>query len=113
MHGLQPIGELNQATVASLGLDPDALLGASAVAAAVPPVVPPYPPALSVHAVEMVQEQLRRLGYCRGAIDGAWGLATQDAIVSFQQGRGLQPNGELNTATVAALGLNPSYVFAA
>ena len=113
-HGLQPSGELNQATVASLGLDPDALLGAPAVAAtAVPPVVPPYQPAVSVHAVQMVQGQLRSLGYYHGAIDGVWGPATQDSIMSFQQGRGLQPNGELNTATVAALGLNPNYIFAA
>jgi peptidoglycan hydrolase-like protein with peptidoglycan-binding domain len=111
-HGLQPTGELNQATVASLGLDPNALVGAPAVAAAVPPVAPPYEPALSVHAVQMVQGRLRSLGYYHGGIDGVWGPATQNAIASFQQGRGLQPNGELNTATVAALGLNPSYVFA-
>ena len=115
MHGLQPTGELNQATVASLGLEPTALLGAPVVATTVPvaPVVPPYEPTLSVHAVQMVQERLRQLGYYRGGIDGAWGPGTQDAILRFQQGSGLQADGHLNPATATALGLNPSILFAA
>ena len=116
MHGLQPTGQLNQATVASLGLDSATLLGAPTVAAVVPPVVPtppPYQPVLSVHGVQLVQERLRGLGYYGGAIDGVWGAATQDAIGRFQQGRGLQPSGQLNPATAAALGLNPDSLYAA
>ena len=115
-HGLQPIGELNQATVASLGLDAATLLGAPAVATAVPPVAPatpPYQSVLSAHGVQLVQERLHNLGYYHGAIDGVWGAATQDAIGRFQEGRGLQPNGQVNPATAAALGLNPDYLFAA
>ena len=36
------------------------------------------------------------------------GGATQQAIERFQQGRGLQANGQLNPATIAALGLDPN-----
>ncbi len=106
MHALQPTGELNQATVASLGLDPAALLGAPALAVvppAVAPVAPAYEPGLSVHAMQMVQERLSQLGYYHGGIDGVWGAGTQNAIAQFQQGRGLQPNGQLNPATVTAM----------
>jgi peptidoglycan hydrolase-like protein with peptidoglycan-binding domain len=112
IHGLQPTGQLNQGTVASLGLDPGALLSAS-TAATVPPVAPAYPTVLSAHAVSVLQQRLSQLGYYQGSVDGVWGPATQNAIANFQQGRGLQPNGQVNPATVTALGLNPDYVFAA
>jgi peptidoglycan hydrolase-like protein with peptidoglycan-binding domain len=116
-HGLQPTGQLNQATVASLGLDSATLLGTPTVAAAVPPPAVPapprYQPMLSVHGVQLVQERLRGLGYYGGAIDGVWGAATQDAIGRFQQGRALQPSGQFNPATAAALGLNPNSLYAA
>jgi N-acetylmuramoyl-L-alanine amidase len=115
MHGLQPTGELNQATLASLGMEPAAVLGAPAVATTVPvaPAVTPYEPVLSVHAVQMVQERLRQLGYYRGGIDGVWGPGTQDALLLFQQRSGLQADGHVNTATATALGLNPTILYAA
>jgi peptidoglycan hydrolase-like protein with peptidoglycan-binding domain len=111
MQGLQPTGQLNQATVASLSLDSDSLLGAPPLVATTPP--PAYQPAVSAHAVQMVQERLRELGYYHGGVDGIWGAQTQAAITQFQQGRGLQPNGQLNPETIAALGLNPNFLFAA
>jgi peptidoglycan hydrolase-like protein with peptidoglycan-binding domain len=40
-------------------------------------------------------------------VDGVWGQSTQSAIERFQQGRGLQPNGQLNPATLGAMGLSP------
>lgn len=108
-HGLQPSGTLNQATVASLGLDPDALLGSPTTAMA-----PPQPRVgtLSPRAVQAVQDRLRGYGFYRGPIDGVWGPGTQQALAAFQQGRGLQPNGQINPATAGALGLNEDWLFA-
>jgi peptidoglycan hydrolase-like protein with peptidoglycan-binding domain len=109
-RGLQVTGALNEATVAMLNLrDSDVL-------AAAPGAVPsqPEPPmvvagdSLSPGAVLAVQRRLRALGFYQGRVDGVWGAGTQAAIESFQQGRGLQPNGQLNPATVAALNLDPN-----
>jgi peptidoglycan hydrolase-like protein with peptidoglycan-binding domain len=102
-HQLQVTGQLNQATAATLGLDPSALL-------ATPPQPPPPPlPAdhLTATSVRAVQAQLRTLGSYRGAVDGVWGPGTEAALESFQRGRGLMPDGQLGPATVAALGLSP------
>jgi peptidoglycan hydrolase-like protein with peptidoglycan-binding domain len=101
-HGLQVTGQLNQATVATLGLDPDSLLGMTTTAST------PQPPAtLSRHAVTAVQERLENLGFYNGPADVVWGPATQAAIAQFQHSRGLEPNSQLNPATIAALGLSP------
>ncbi|MBV9251932.1 MAG: peptidoglycan-binding protein [Acetobacteraceae bacterium] len=103
-HQLQVTGQLNQATVASLGLDPAALIQPSPAAQ-----VPPVPPAATLRpsSVRAVQARLRSLGFYSGAVDGVWGAGTQQAIEQFQQGRGLQPNGQLNPATITAMGLSP------
>ncbi len=53
-----------------------------------------------------MQSRLLALNFYSGAVDGIWGASTQSAIERFQQGRGLQPNGQLNPATVTALGLS-------
>ncbi len=107
-HGLQPTGQLNQATVATLGVPADQLLSAGQ----------PPPPAtaataiagntLSRSSIQAIQSRLRALNFYDGATDGIWGGATQQAIERFQQGRGLQVNGQLNPATITALGLNPN-----
>jgi peptidoglycan hydrolase-like protein with peptidoglycan-binding domain len=101
-HQLQVTGQFNQATAATLGLDPGALL-------AVPATVP-TPPAdqLRPTSVRAIQARLRSLGFYSGAVDGIWGAGTQAAIERFQQGRGLQPNGQLNPATIAAMNLTPA-----
>jgi peptidoglycan hydrolase-like protein with peptidoglycan-binding domain len=100
---LQVTGQLNQATAATLGLDPSVLLGNQQTT-----LSPPVPPAdtLRPGSVRAVQSQLRRLGFYNGEVDGIWGQSTQSAIERFQQGRGLQPNGQLNPATVSAMGLS-------
>ncbi len=98
-HQLQVTGQLNQATAATLGLDPSALL------APPPPSTPPDH--LTAGTVRTVQAQLRTLGFYRGAADGVWGPGTEAALQSFQRGRGLMPDGQLGPATVAALGLTP------
>lgn len=98
-HQLQVTGQLNQATAATLGLDPGTLL--------VPTAMPPPADQLRPTSVQAIQARLRSLGFYNGAVDGVWGAGTQSAIERLQQGRGLQPNGQLNPPTVAALGLAP------
>lgn len=103
-HQLQTTGQLNQATATALGLDPAALLGTQQAA-----LSPPVPAAETLRpaSVRTIQERLRSLGFYTGGVDGVWGQSTQNAIQQFQQNRGLQPNGQLNTATVTAMGLGP------
>lgn len=108
-RNLQVTGQLNEATVATLGVAPGELLAtrpmpapAAASSAAVAPDI------LSAAAVRNVQQRLRSLGFYRGAIDGLWGPGTQGAIERFQQGRGLQSTGQVNPATLQALGLDPN-----
>lgn len=109
-RGLQVSGQLNQATAATLGLNPVELLAArpgpatSTDAAALAAT----PNTLSRGAVRNVQSRLRALGFYRGQVDGAWGAGTQTAIERFQQGRGLQPTGQINPATAQAMGLDPN-----
>ena len=109
-RGLQVNGQLNEATVVLLGLNPNDLLASGQ------PFVPslnPLPPAttgesLTPAGVRAIQSRLQHLGYYTGPEDGVWGPATQDAIERFQQGQGLQTTGQLNQATVVVLGLDPN-----
>jgi len=103
-HQLQVTGQLNQATVATLGLDPSALLPAPVAAAAPSPSPADH---LLPASVRAVQARLRTLGLYGGAVDGVWGEGTAVAIANFQRGRGLQPDGQLGPATVTAMGLAP------
>jgi N-acetylmuramoyl-L-alanine amidase len=54
-----------------------------------------------------MQERLASLGFYTGGVDGVWGQSTQNAIARFQQNRGLQPNGQLNPATITGMGISP------
>jgi peptidoglycan hydrolase-like protein with peptidoglycan-binding domain len=105
-HGLQVTRQLNQGTVATLGLNPADLL------AAAPPGVPTASASaaepLSREAIRSVQSRLHQLGFYSGRIDGIWGPNMQGSLQRFQQGRGLQATGQLNPATVTALGLDPN-----
>ncbi len=108
-RGLQVTGQLNQATAATLGLSPVELLAARPGVAGTESV--PAAAAsgtLSRAAVRNVQSRLRTLGFYRGQVDGTWGAGTQAAIERFQQGRGLQPTGQINPATAQAMGLDPN-----
>ena len=102
-HQLQVTGQLNQATAATLGLDPNALLATPVAPGQLPPPVDHLLPA----SVRAVQARLRTLGFYGGAVDGVWGEGTEVAIENFQRGRGLQPDGQLGPATVTAMGLAP------
>ncbi len=102
-HQIQVTGQLNQATVATLGLDPNTLLNPQANAETVPPASELRPA-----SIRAGQNRLRMLGFYTGGVDGIWGEGTQSALERFQQSRGLQPSGQLYPATISALGLAPS-----
>ena len=105
-HELQVTGEMNPATAATLGLNTTDLLAAGQAPA--PAAAAPQTSALSPEVVRNVQTRLRTLGFYSGAIDGIWGPNMQAAIEHFQQGRGLQANGQLTPATITAMGLDPN-----
>jgi peptidoglycan hydrolase-like protein with peptidoglycan-binding domain len=97
-HQLQTTGQMNQATAATLGLDVSRLT----VATQPLPSPVPSPDHLRPDSVRALQARLGALGFYKGAVDGVWGGSTQAAVEAFQQGRGWQPNGDLNPATVSA-----------
>lgn len=57
--------------------------------------------------VEAVQEALTERGFEPGKIDGAMGSRTRNALRQFQRSVGLPSTGEIDAATIAALGLDP------
>jgi hypothetical protein len=94
-----------------------------------PPAAPPAPapvqPAAAVHApapaaaaapaaatgsataavIARAQSRLNALGFPAGSADGIAGGRTRQAIRQFQQAKGLPATGELDAATLSALGL--------
>lgn len=71
-----------------------------------------YAQPLTPQAVKEVQQRLRQIGAYGGAVDGVWGADSAAALQRFQQSRGLQVTGQLNQATVATLGIDPSELVA-
>ncbi len=89
---------VNTAYVAPVG----AFAGYSVVAL---PVYVAYPQ-FATYPVEIaVQVQLKQLGYYGGEIDGQIGPGTQKAIAKFQQAQDLPVTGQINQATLQALGI--------
>jgi hypothetical protein len=60
---------------------------------------------ISPSGVREVQQALNRLGYSAGRVNGIWSQATAQAMIEFQQAHGLEPTGNLNISSIAALGL--------
>ena len=56
--------------------------------------------------VSQVQRKLKQWGYYAGAVDGVFGQATYDAVVSFQKKNGLAADGVVGAQTAAAMGLS-------
>lgn len=83
-----------------------------AQAPAQPPASPVYEQRLAPQAVREVQQRLRALGFYTGSIDGIWGRRTQAALARFQEVHRLQVTGQLNPATVTAMGLTPDSLLA-
>ncbi|HEY8901843.1 MAG TPA: peptidoglycan-binding domain-containing protein [Chthoniobacterales bacterium] len=52
-----------------------------------------------------VQTKLGKLGYYNGPVDGSWGSQTAAAVRRFQVAQELRVTGELNPATLNALGI--------
>ena len=55
--------------------------------------------------VKDAQAALEQQGYNPGSIDGQMGPNTRNALVRFQQDKGLTPSGNLDGATLSALGV--------
>lgn len=65
--------------------------------------------AISPDTVFKVQQKLHDQGfYVRDNIDGKWGPRTSTAVQNYQRAKGLQPSGQLDSATLSALDLAPS-----
>lgn len=60
---------------------------------------------VSPSGVRQIQQQLNRLGYNAGFVNGIWNRTTEIAMTEFQRAHGLDPTGNLNFSSVAALGL--------
>lgn len=56
-------------------------------------------------SVRAIQQRLRDYGYYTGAVDGIYGQGTYEAVRRFQQANGLNADGIVGDATIAALGL--------
>jgi len=55
--------------------------------------------------IRQVQERLQTVGYNPGTIDGAMGPQTKNALVWFQNAKGLRSTGDLDEPTLNALGI--------
>ena len=55
--------------------------------------------------VVSAQRALSRHGYDPGPADGTFSPSTRDAVLQFQQARGIRATGELDSQTIAALGV--------
>ena len=55
--------------------------------------------------VRSAQQSLNGKGFDAGAPDGQWGPKTEEAVRSFQNANGLAATGQLDSQTVAALGI--------
>jgi putative chitinase len=53
--------------------------------------------------VKALQQQLKDLGFDPNGVDGNFGPGTRDAVMAFQQSKGLQADGIAGPATLAAL----------
>lgn len=60
---------------------------------------------ISPAGVRVVKQALNRLGYSAGEVTGDWNRSVADALLHFQQAHGLEPTGNLNISSIAALGL--------
>lgn len=65
----------------------------------------PQSPSLSPEMIQQVQSRLQQAGNYNGRIDGQWGPATEAGVRSYQQQHNLNPTGQLDGNTLAALNL--------
>ena len=60
---------------------------------------------VDANIVLSAQMALSRYGYDPGPADGTFNPSTKDAVVQFQQARGIRTTGELDSQTMSALGI--------
>jgi len=58
--------------------------------------------------VRLVQQRLKDWGYYKGSVDGVFGQATYNAVVSFQKNNGIKADGVVGAQTAAAIGITLS-----
>jgi peptidoglycan hydrolase-like protein with peptidoglycan-binding domain len=63
---------------------------------------------VNAEQVRHVQQRLNDLGYRAGAVDGVLGPRTESALRRFQKASNLDPTGQLDTKTLAALDREPT-----
>ena len=108
---LQVTGNLNQATLATMGIKPADLLSLNEQSGAMAGR-DVQGRALNAEAVRTIQGRLKQLGLYSGDADGIWGDSTQAALERFQRDRGLQASGYLNPNTLTTMGLDSNVVLA-
>ena len=69
-----------------------------------------YKKGSSGQVVVEIQKRLKEWGYYDGRADGAFGTATEKAVKLFQQKNGLDADGQVGDATLAALGISVSEI---
>jgi len=110
-RGLQVTSNLNQATLATMGIKPADLLSLNDQPATMTGR-DVQGRALNVEAVRTIQGRLKQLGLYSGDADGIWGDSTQAALERFQRDQGLQVNGSVNPNTLTTMGLDSDVVLA-
>lgn len=65
-----------------------------------------YKKGSSGDVVVQIQVRLRDQGFYNGPVDGVFGSATERAVKAYQARYGLQVDGKVGRATLAALGIN-------
>jgi peptidoglycan hydrolase-like protein with peptidoglycan-binding domain len=93
-ENLEATGQLNRQTLVALGVQSDTTSA----------VVRPSN-AYGAETIRKVQQTLNNRGFEAGAVDGTTGAQLQTAIRDFQKSENLEPTGQLNEQTLAALGL--------
>jgi peptidoglycan hydrolase-like protein with peptidoglycan-binding domain len=102
-RGMPASGQLDAHTLAALGLLP----GGSERPAPRRAGEALGPGDLDPAAIRMIQQTLDQRGFKVGTPDGVWGDRTVRALRDFQRAQGIEPLGEPDVYTLAALGLLP------
>lgn len=110
-RGLQVTNNLNQATLATMGLKPAELLSLGDQTGAMAGRDVPGK-SLNAEAIRTIQGRLKQIGLYSGDADGIWGDSTQAALERFQRDRGLQVSGRLDPNTLTTMGLDSNVVLA-
>jgi len=110
-RGIQVTSDLNQATLATLGIKPSDLLALGEAGSATTRAEAEIAGrSLTPDGIRTIQGRLRQLGLYQGETDGVWGESTQAALDRLQRDRGLQPTGKVNPNTLATMGLDSGVV---